>query len=212
MSGGAGERIDLFHEDCLKLSTGEGLNLKRISSEIMKLRKWLQKHQNETLPENSKGKLMSVLQVYYKLRERLMEVDYINILEGLIDDYLKLPEGKLTTSKSKHICLNWLDELKRIETNEEMKESGIVIVDREQIKRYIVADINDDHTLVLMSPDPNSDEMMENARIKEEITEELLTHIRNTDSNCTIYVNVQISSRGDEEGVIVSYELADINP
>ena len=207
------ERIDLFHEDCVKLVTGEGLNIKRIQSEIKKLRKWLMKHQDEVTPESSKMKLLSILQVYYQLHHdrRLLEMEYVNDLEGLLDDYLKYPEGKLTTSKSKQTCLNWLTNLQRDVSNEmngrESKEENCHL----RMKRFLVGDLNeDDETLLLMSPDPNSEDYVENAKILPEIREELLAHVRSTESSCTIYVNVQmLEGGGDDSAVVVSYELSD---
>jgi hypothetical protein len=215
-TGMASERIDLFHEDCLKLVTGEGLNIKRIQSEIKKLRKWLMKHQDEVTPESSKMKLLSILQVYYQLYHdrKLIEAEYANDLEGLLDDYLKYPEGKLTTSKSKQTCLNWLTNVQRSVSNEVnglgSEEQNLV-----KMKRFLVGDLNEDETLLLMSPDPNSEEYIENARILPELKEELLVHVRNTESNYTIYVNVQSPAAqsadgGDGFAMVVSYELSDV--
>jgi hypothetical protein len=211
----ASERIDLFHEDCLKLVTGEGLNIKRIQSEIKKLRKWLMKHQDEVTPESSKMKLLSVLQVYYQLHHdrRLTEAEYANDLEGLLDDYLKYPEGKLTTSKSKQTCLNWLTNLQRVVSN---GGNGLGCEEESQsvkMKRFLVGDLNEDETLLLMSPDPNSDDYLESARILPEIREELLAHVRNAESSCTIYVNVQTidgpEGNDSASAVVVSYDLSD---
>jgi hypothetical protein len=203
---GAEERIELFHEDSLKLTTGEGMNIKRILSEINKLKRWIQKHQNELIPDHSKTRLMSVLQLYYKLTEKVTEEEYVNQVEALIDDYLKLPEGKLTTSKSKQVCLNWLEALHRIEY---VQESVSVV--SPQMIRYIIADANEeDQTFLLMSPDPNSEDFLENATVIPELAEELFHNVHNTDSsgsNCTIYANVQAGSN-----VIVSFELSELLP
>jgi hypothetical protein len=210
MAGAAAERVDLFHDDGLKLLTGEGMNIKRILSEINKLRRWIQKHQNEVIPDGSKTKLLSTLQLYYKLTERLFEEEYVSQVEALVDDYLKLPEGKLTSSRSKQVCLNWLEALKRREWNQE-EAASLAQGGERMTRRYIIADMNEeDHTFLLMSPDPNSEDFLEDVTVVPELAEELFQHVRNAESSgtssSTIYVNVQA-----ENDVIVSYELSEVS-
>lgn len=153
----AAERIDLFHSDCVKLTTGSGFNDKRINSECQRLSKWLQKHQEETVTDGAKTKLVSVVQEYYKIG--LREVSVRDAVYALVDDYLKLPEGKLVTSKAKQSCLRWLDALNGANNAGDGVSASTTT-------KYMVADIDEHGKLLLMSPNPNSEEFIEDYEVR----------------------------------------------
>jgi len=69
----------------------------------------LRKHQSEELPDGSKQQLMTCIQLYQKAGAENVELK--DAAFTLVDDALKLPEGKLITSKSKRQCLKWLEAL-----------------------------------------------------------------------------------------------------
>ncbi len=69
----AADRVQKFFEDAEKLvstaasnTTNSNSHHKKMISEITKLRTWLQKHQDETISDGSKGKLFQLIQIYYK--------------------------------------------------------------------------------------------------------------------------------------------------
>ena len=57
------ERVDKFHLDSIELLSRK--NNTKINSEIRKLSTWLQKHQSDIIPDNSKQTLLSTIESYY---------------------------------------------------------------------------------------------------------------------------------------------------
>lgn len=105
------DRIDKYREDCEKWKDG---NPQKLKAEILSLNKWVVKHQHEAVNDGSKGKLLWVMQFYYKLateRDRDGSGELNRLVCNLIDDFLKLPEGKLVTAKGKQGALRWLEQL-----------------------------------------------------------------------------------------------------
>ena len=81
------ERIDKFYEDSINLLKSH--NITKIINEIKKLSVWMQKHQSETVPDNHKQVLLTVIESYYNYNnthsnnndnELLFDAVYINLL------------------------------------------------------------------------------------------------------------------------------------
>ena len=109
---GSTERVDKFLGDAENmLGNPERFSGAKVQSEIARLQKWLQKHQDESLPDGHKEKLLSAVQRYYKFACSSTSDESRNAVHNLVDDLLKLPEGKLVTGKAKKQALKWLDTL-----------------------------------------------------------------------------------------------------
>ncbi len=106
----ASERVTKYYDDGKSLISVN--SAPKVVSEINKLKTWVVKHQNETINDGSKTKLLSTVELYY--RYCVTSIDKTLILEptySLLSDYLQLPEGKLLSAKDKKKVLNWLQEL-----------------------------------------------------------------------------------------------------
>merc|ERR1719367_1578474 len=109
------ENVDAFLAQAEKLT--EGPPSAKLFTEIAKLRKWLYKHQDEVLPDGHKGRLVNVLQRYFKYateHEAAKDDEKARqaVLE-LLEDMLKLPEGKLVAGMStKGKLIKWCDVLR----------------------------------------------------------------------------------------------------
>ena len=106
----ASERVTKYYDDGKSLISLN--NVPKIVNEINKLKTWVVKHQNETINDGSKTKLLSIVELYYRFC--ITSIDKRLILEptsALLSDYLQLPEGKLLSAKDKKKVLNWLQEL-----------------------------------------------------------------------------------------------------
>lgn len=104
------DRICMYFDDCKLLL--ENKNILKICNEIKKLTNWLQKHQNESVPDNIKVKLMSIVDSYYRfgLSNNNSNLELKETILNLFSTYLQLPEGKLVSSKDKKKVLNWISE------------------------------------------------------------------------------------------------------
>jgi len=112
---GSTERVDKFSQDAENmLEKPERFSGTKVQSEIARLQKWLQKHQDEPLPDGHKEKLLSTVQRYYKFACSNASEESRNAVLNLVDDLLKLPEGKLVTGKAKKQALKWLDTLQSL--------------------------------------------------------------------------------------------------
>lgn len=182
----AAERVNLFHDDCQKLTTGEGTNHKRIGSEIQKLRRWMQKHQDESIPDSSKAKLLAVINKY---KSMVSHPELNESVFELVEDYLKLPEGKLLSSRDKQGCLRWLQSANSGDADKSHEEAKSAAV---MTARYIVGDISDGNLLLLMSPDPNVGDVLEDIKVEDsELERRILDSFHSCDVNSTIYVDVR---------------------
>jgi hypothetical protein len=120
---GAAERITKFCDDQTKIMV-PGTKPAKITSEIAKLRTWLVKHQDEAVPDGSKGKIMSVLEKYNRAAGYMAELRAP--VSCLFQDYLALPEGKLLTSKNKDRVKAWLENMDDGEGDGEDGSKGAV--------------------------------------------------------------------------------------
>lgn len=144
------DRIELFFNDQVDLLKSN--NTQKIKSEILKLSKYLHKHQNEIIDSSTQTKLLMIVEKYVKYGSASSALkDAIAELVGLL---LSLPEGKLVTSKSKKKALIWYDSL----CTEDSQPQKI----DEKPEKFTVIDINaDERTLVLLS---DSDHFVENVK------------------------------------------------
>ncbi len=123
----AAERVNKFYDDATLLtsapspSSNANNNINKLTSEIMKLKSWLQKHQNEVLQDSMKTKLLQCIEMYYRKvfhrREGLLDP-----VTELLGCYLQLPEGKLLSSKDKRKVLQWINSLSCLESGDSLSE------------------------------------------------------------------------------------------
>lgn len=110
----AADRISKFFDDAKALlSKDREISESKINSEIKRMRTWLQKHQNEVVPDGSKTKLFGVIDLFYRFSCVIDKNS--SLFEGISDllsDYLQIPEGKLLSSKDKKKVLNWVETMK----------------------------------------------------------------------------------------------------
>lgn len=144
------ERVDKFFEDAEKLILGR--NLSKISSEVTKLRSWLQKHQYDVLPDSSKGKLLQILVAYqhylHSLRDTEEKESFGSSLSSLFADYLQLPEGKLLAAKDKRKVMAWLQSL----SSSTPSRVDAALARKPDQGRYVVQDVDEESkTLTLQS-------------------------------------------------------------
>lgn len=136
------ERVERFLEDSTKLlnsSPSSNIKPQKIIAEILKLRKWLQKHQDESLPGGHKDKLLQCIQSYHVFTIKLAEKDtkggngisdlsvgLADTVLELVEDLCKMPEGKLVSGKSsKSKALKWIDQLLMIVNRVELPKEGL---------------------------------------------------------------------------------------
>lgn len=145
------DRIDKFVEDQTKvlLSANSASKTGKINGEIGRLKSWLIKHQDETIPDNGKAKLLSILDKYNRAMTYFIEITD-NVI-SLYEDYLQLPEGKLLSSKDKMKVMTWLNNanISNNNNNDEIKEQIM-----SNITSWFVEEINESsHTITLLNCD-----------------------------------------------------------
>ena len=133
------ERVERFSEDSIKILHQTSFKPQKITIEISKLQKWLQKHQDESLPAGHKDKLLQCIQSYHVFTLKLAEtnirekgvisdltVSVADRVLELVEDLCKLPEGKLVAGKSsKSKALRWIDQLTTIVNRDELPKEGL---------------------------------------------------------------------------------------
>lgn len=183
-------------EKTSQLKSDSGILLRiipKLTSEINKLRVWLQKHQNESVADGFKNKLFLLVDLFYRFYinnlKALSVSDLLNLkntiysyyetLFNLMSDYLQLPEGKLVSAKDKKKVMTWSGNL--IEIKNPQKSNLNAKSNNETINSFwILQDINKDNTLSLLNKE-NSELWKENFRIKDK---ELIISIKNLFETC----------------------------
>ena len=192
-------RAEKYYEDAVHICKS-GVEPKMLS-EIRKLRTWLQKHQSETLTDGAKQKLLAATECYYLYcvkREERFEGEVGGLVTELVEDLLKLPEGKLISAKSKTKALKWLETTKL--SFEASTETVI------STTRWVVGDIDESGRLMMMSERPGSDELIEDFVVHDL---ETLTKIReyfqfeapilvDLDMNREKVVSVHVTEEGED--------------
>jgi len=112
MSSTLVDRIVKYFDDQIGI-LGSG-KLPKIKSEIGSMRTWLVKHQDESIPEGAKGKILSILEKYNRAATGHLASIRGPVIQ-LYGDYLALPEGKLCGTKEKNRVLNWYELLSAVE-------------------------------------------------------------------------------------------------
>jgi hypothetical protein len=171
------ERIELFFNDQVDLLKSN--NAQKIKSEILKLTKYLHKHQNEIIDSNTQTKLLMIVEKYVKYGSATSVLkDAIAELVGLL---LSLPEGKLVTSKSKKKVLIWYDSL-CTEDSQPQELDG-------KPEKFTVIDINaDERTLVLLS-EADSDHFVENVKTdSSSLFDEIAAKFENSEESIVVEV------------------------
>eukprot|EP01039_Chlorochromonas_danica_P006185 gene6185-6820_t len=119
----ATDRVDKFLEDQNKALLSSSTS--KIIPEIEKLRSWLQKHQNESLPDAAKGKLLTILEKYNRAQGYFAAIR--SNVQNLFNDYLQMPEGKLVNAKNKSKVLIWSQNMTDDDNDqEEGKEKEVI--------------------------------------------------------------------------------------
>ena len=118
MSGDC-DRVDKFEADCLAITAPSAVASKaegKVQSETARLATWLCKHQGTSLPDGQKQKIMTCVQTYHKFAKGPPKraPKTVELVHKLVDDLLKLPEGKLVSAKAKKLALKWLLELQAL--------------------------------------------------------------------------------------------------
>ncbi len=123
----AAERVSKFYDDATLL-TSAPTNLtnnttNKLISEIMKLKSWLQKHQNEVLQDSIKTKLLQCIEMYYRKVFHRHE-SLVDPVTDLLGCYLQLPEGKLLSSKDKRKVLQWINSLSSLGSGDSLPKGS----------------------------------------------------------------------------------------
>lgn len=106
----ATERIEAYFETSKQLIGGK--NWQKIVPELKKLATYLLKHQNETVPDGTKGKLLQTIEGYYRyLLLCGSNAAAQEAVVALLGTYLQLPEGKLLSATIKKKVLVWYQDL-----------------------------------------------------------------------------------------------------
>lgn len=110
--------------------------MNKIIAEINKLTTWLQKHQNEMLPDSSKSKLFQCIEIYY----RKIHPSAVDAVVDMLNCFLQLPEGRLVTAKDKKKALQWVQSLSNLN---QKHESGFNEVIKEKLSLWLVQEVED---------------------------------------------------------------------
>jgi hypothetical protein len=150
----ASERIQKYLEDAQKYVAGQSTS--KVLAELKKLNTWLQKHQNESVPEGAKAKLISTVEVYLKYcTSPGAEAALLEAVANVVGSYLQLPEGKLVSASYKKKALAWHQDLAALESGQ--ADNGLEPI----ISQWFVDTINKDGTISLLQVD-NSEVWREN--------------------------------------------------
>ena len=132
----------------------------------------MQKHQSETVHDNHKQILLTVIESYYnyycnnQTKKESNDCDFLfDVIYKLADDYLKLPEGKLVHSKGKKKILKWMNIL----NSRQIISSQITSTDESITHQYTIIDINTKIKSITLSDLIDSDHLIEDVRVNKEL-------------------------------------------
>lgn len=180
------ERIQKFHDDQIKIMV-PGTKPTKITSEISKLKTWLVKHQDEAVPDGSKGKILTCLEKYNRAAGYIFDIR--SATESLFQDYLALPEGKLLTSKNKDKVKTWLENMVDGDEGNDAPRKEL------KTKRWDVAMIDDVHRLCLIREDLMHEEVVV---ADKELLKKIERYYHGEDG-CSVSV-------GEEDGLVIVIE------
>jgi hypothetical protein len=192
----AGDRIQRFFDDQVKLiPLVMTPQFGKVVSEIGHIKSWLFKHQSEALSEGLKGKLLQILEKYNRAAITANAVR--NAVIALFQDYLALPEGKLTSSKNKTTVLGWLGHLN---TEEERDSNAATMQAKLTTEQWEVASI--EHDLLCLV---NGDKIRENIRVDNlELLELIKMHYGGEGGFCYVMVSIDPNASQD------TFEIIDV--
>jgi hypothetical protein len=203
----SGNNIDSENKLFLKI-------IPKSTTEINKLRVWLQKHQNESVTDGYKNKLFLIIDLYYRFYinkiitiktsdSKLLSATslYYEAVSNLISDYLQFPGGKLLSAKDKKKVMTWNENL--IE-----KKLSQICIEKTNNSLWIVQDINrKDNSLSLLNK-ANSELWKENFVIKDK---QLIETIKTLFDTCQISNNSLIIDINESTNVVFGTFLEEDN-
>ena len=200
------ERIDKFVVDITRWSVKNAANDEKLRGEVERLTKWLEKHQNEMIPDGHKNKLLSLVDLVYRYIPTSQDERIQESKRSLCSCYLMMPEGKLVNAKSKKKVMKWLDTL-NVDTGAAIGSVFSCVNNSgngDQSGVWLVADITEERKLTLMKEDVHSSDVLEDIDID---NEEMLVEIeRRFDSDggyvCVKMLNgvcVEICNNSEED-------------
>ena len=179
-------------------------SVKKMISDVLRLKQFLFKHQNESCSENVQTKLFMTMDRYYHYAVNPLYAEkegvpqLRDVVTNLVADYLALPEGKAATAKHKKRCLAFLDALAGGDSASRATARGTEASDDEG-QKWIVADVDDEaKTLTLMKADINSDACLEDVRC---VSDDLFVEV---------YGAFELADGGEPVGVIVDQQSGEI--
>lgn len=143
----ATERIEAYFENSKQLILAK--NWQKVLPELRKLASYLLKHQNETVPDGAKGKLLQTIEGYYRFylqSEANSAAQAQDAVVALLGTYLQLPEGKLLSATIKKKVLVWYQGLSA--TPQEISQSAVHISTN---STWLIQTIDEKGTLTLLS-------------------------------------------------------------
>eukprot|EP00397_Hematodinium_sp_SG-2012_P068549 GEMP01111956.1.p1 GENE.GEMP01111956.1~~GEMP01111956.1.p1 ORF type:complete len:193 (-),score=47.91 GEMP01111956.1:84-662(-) len=125
------KRLDQFIQDGeASLKTN---NIAKVQSELKRFRNWLHKHQDEALPDAGKTKFQQIVQLYVGFATKPEGTAMHDDARGLLEDCLKIPEGKLVSSKAKKPWIKAAESFREASVNANPTEAA-------SVKEYLVID------------------------------------------------------------------------
>lgn len=177
----AAERVNKFYEDALKFfppppATRPVNNCNKVIAEINKLKIWLQKHQNEVLPDSLKAKLFQCMEIYY--RQQVQSIELRDSVTDMLSCYLQLPEGRLLVAKDKRKVLQWLRSLSIVTEIEHAGEQN------SSSSTWVVQEIEDTSKQLVTLLNCNDEEAWrENVAVQDEKLFKSIVHLINEGSS-----------------------------
>lgn len=178
----ASDRVDKFYGDMASFI--EAKNAKKLLSEIDRLKTWMQKHQNETLTEGSKTKLVSCIEACVRYQDNEVKESALS----LVSDYLTIPEGKLATSKAKKKFLNIVNDSHRAVS---VKDGDTV--DKKATITWTVIDIN---KALLFNLESDDGQIIDGVKVIDKNLAKRLKEKFEVDGFISVKMNKEVISEG----------------
>ncbi|RYH20190.1 hypothetical protein EON65_24235 [archaeon] len=118
------DRVQKFYDDQVKLLVSN-VKQSKICGEIGSLRTWLQKHQNDVIPDGAKTQLFTIIEKYNRAAGYFTDIR--DAAEQLLGDYLQMPEGKLVSAGSKRKVIVWLENIRSNTDDTDSKSSTMPV-------------------------------------------------------------------------------------
>lgn len=143
----AAERVELYFETSKQLIAAK--NWPKILAEVRKLATYILKHQNETVPDGAKTKLLQTIEGYYRFYLSSGEnATAQEAIVALLGTYLQLPEGKLLSATIKKKVLVWYQDLSAAMDDSAPSSSAAPVVVN---TKWLIQTIDEKGSLTLLS-------------------------------------------------------------